>query len=283
MLRSRISLFSSTTLYTVVCRFSAHLLLILGVSFAYGEDLPNLGGKGNLYFMGMDRIDVLEAIHSLANELVELCPPSECAIIGIGKSPSSILTYMQVRGIRSNINVPLTLSPVVGVKDFNINRANSLALIPPGSEIESKTIDYLTASVSHVLEDPKIKRVMIVDYLNSGASSELAFNLMKKAVLMVKPNLQKVEIAGLTPKDYSYPQLSIEFTRIDVDWRISGSFSWRTSDAVAPYRVRYTPASIAAGHAPMPNPKYYEYVQVLERFAEMKSANIARDCRSGLK
>jgi hypothetical protein len=114
-------------------------------------------------------IDKLERdeIAKIAKEIIEYCPPSECTVIAVGRSPTPIVAYLQALDASHAINLPLSNFRYAPPGEF---QSSSMFFSNPLDEKSlQRLMDYFERQIpKHVFNGQK--RILVLDFALGGAS-----------------------------------------------------------------------------------------------------------------
>jgi hypothetical protein len=109
-------------------------------------------------------------IKGISENLLKLCPPESCVLIGVGTSPTPFMAYLHGLGLNS-------YAKTVPISDFRFG-ANSNGRPKLASALEEKLYEHFDHFLPKA-EELKEKSVLVFDYAASGESLVTARNYLQ--------------------------------------------------------------------------------------------------------
>ncbi len=144
--------------------FIIYLLVFVFNTASAGEDLVN---KVDNYWYVKNTLsdDVLGEISDISKKVMTTCRPPNCIVIGVGRSPTPIVSYLNLFNNKSALELPLSnfrYSPQVILRGEE--------LIPRLSrKQEGKLFNYFNEFLMSKL-GPEVEKVMLLDFTITGES-----------------------------------------------------------------------------------------------------------------
>ncbi len=113
--------------------------------------------------------EALETASDVATQLLKICAPPRCKVVGLGSSPALLIAYLQATDPASAISLPISdfrHSPRQAKKGFNINNAEDTAL---DNKTKNSLFDYFENFLVPQLGSDT-EQVILVDFTNTGRS-----------------------------------------------------------------------------------------------------------------
>lgn len=171
-------------------------------------------------------------IAKVSEEIIENCPPRDCLILGIGRSPTPILAFLEASGNTNVSSIPLT--------GFRYNPFDETSLLP---NEEDELFKHFDRFVKDNIDSKK--KIVVVDFSVSGRSAFAATSYLKKYLkekehkIKVSPVIVSKESSifnssvGRTSKSYKVES----FTHIELekDSTLGGQMLRSKYDNLSPY------------------------------------------------
>ncbi|MBF0361325.1 MAG: phosphoribosyltransferase [Oligoflexia bacterium] len=132
-------------------------------------------------------------IRDISLEILKRCPPKECIVIGIGRSPTPIIAF--IHGLlesESAWNLPLS--------NFRYGRKKSQLQIAEGSKLEKHLFSHFNNHLPTKCEIAD-KNILLVDFTDSGATLLAAEEYIKKYLSTLGIDQKRVDRFAFYSKD----------------------------------------------------------------------------------